>query len=125
VGDIVPFLVAMIEKATSRVVIEMPTQHPLAGMAELWRHFWDIERPKGPTPESLIAVLDDMGISTNLETWSGSMRSETSLDDAAHFMRIRLCLPPTRESEVREFLASRPSPTTRPLATIWWDTSQN
>jgi hypothetical protein len=49
------------------------------------------------------------------------MRVEQSPDQAAHFMRIRLCLPESREDEVREFLHSHPAPPMRELSTIWWD----
>jgi hypothetical protein len=37
------------------------------------------------------------------------------------FTRIRLCLPASREAEVRQFLENHPSPEIRPLATVWWD----
>jgi hypothetical protein len=49
------------------------------------------------------------------------MRVEQNLDQAAHFMRIRLCLPESREDEVRDFLTSHQAPAARELTTIWWD----
>jgi hypothetical protein len=49
------------------------------------------------------------------------MRVEQSPEQAAHFMRIRLCLPESREGEVRDFLQSHPAPVARELSTIWWD----
>jgi hypothetical protein len=51
------------------------------------------------------------------------MRGEQNLEQAAHFMRIRLCLPASREGEVREFLATQPEFSLRELSTVWWDTS--
>ena len=51
------------------------------------------------------------------------MRVEQNPEQAAHFMRIRLCLPASREGEVREFLATQPESPVRELSTIWWDTS--
>jgi SAM-dependent methyltransferase len=121
VGEIVPFLRAMDDHANSRVVIEMPTHHPLSNMADLWKHFWKIDRPVTPTPSDLIAVLSDMGIRSYSEKWIGEMRTETNLDQEARFTRIRLCLPESRESEVREFLEKYPRSDKRELATIWWD----
>lgn len=41
------------------------------------------------------------------------MRVEQNLDQAAHFTRIRLCLPESREDEVREFLESHQAPAAR------------
>jgi SAM-dependent methyltransferase len=121
VGNIVPFLEAMNEHARNRVVLELPTQHPLANMSGAWRHFWQLERPSGPTPRDLLAVLEEMGVAANLEEWSGPTRTEQDRDQATHFMRIRLCLPPERETEVRDFLVNQATATERSLATVWWD----
>ena len=121
VGDIAPFITALTNHARTRVVLELPTQHPLVNMSAAWQHFWSLERPSGPTPDDLIDVLHELGINASQERWEGSMRTETNLDQAAHFMRIRLCLAPSRESEVREFLESQPAMSTRSLATVWWD----
>jgi SAM-dependent methyltransferase len=122
VGDIVPFLRALNDHARVRVVLEMPDHHPLASMSAAWRHFWQLERPLAPTSSDLIDVLDEIGIHAHQQVWSGSMRKEQNLERAAHFMRIRLCLPPSREDEVREFLAAHPESSVRALSTIWWDT---
>lgn len=121
VADIVPFLRALDDHARERVVLEMPDRHPLAPMSEAWLHFWQLERPKDPTPSDLLDVLHEIGINAHREQWSGPMRVEQNLDQAAHFMRIRLCLPESREPEVREFLDSHQAPTARELTTIWWD----
>jgi len=117
VADIEPFLRALDDHARTRVVLELPDQHPLASMSETWRHFWNLERPEGPTPADLLEVLGDMGIRAQRQQWRGAMRVEQSLDQAAHFMRIRLCLPESREDDVREFLRSHESPSTRELST--------
>lgn len=123
VTDIVPFLRALDDHARFRVVIEMPSHHPLASMSEAWRHFWQLERPEGPTASDLVDVLEELGIRAQREKWSGATRVEQNLDQAAHFTRIRLCLPPSREDEVRQFLATQPESSLRELNTIWWDTS--
>jgi len=123
VGDIVPFLRALDEHAHFRVVLEMPDHHPLAPMTAAWRHFWQLERPVGPTPSDLVDVLEEIGVHANREQWSGPMRAEQNLEQAAHFMRIRLCLPSARENEVRDFLIAQPTLRLRELSTIWWDRS--
>ncbi len=123
VADIVPFLAALDRHARQRVVLELPNHHPLASLTAAWRHFWALERPTAPTPTDLLAVLDQMGIDAASTAFEGPMRTETDLDQAAHFTRIRLCLPASREPEVRAFLESNPTPGTRSLTTIWWDHS--
>ncbi len=121
VSDAVPFLEALDAHARSRVVVEMTTGHPLISLNEAWRHFWGLERPSGPTSDELMAVLDEMGIPAREERFEGATWSESSLDEAAKFARIRLCLPASREDEVRDFFREHPAPTVRSLATIWWD----
>jgi len=121
VADIVPFLRALNDHARDRVVLEMPDHHPLASMSKAWRHFWKLERPADPTPSDLLDVLHEIGIDAHRKQWNGPMRVEQNADLAAHFTRIRLCLPESREDEVREFLESHPAPMERELTTIWWD----
>lgn len=125
VGDIVPFLGALGDHARRRVVIEMPDHHPLSSMSAAWRHFWDLARPQAPTPADLLDVLAEMGVEARREQWRGRMRAERDLDQAAHFTRIRLCLPASREAEVRAFLSREPVPSTRELSTLWWDTQRD
>jgi SAM-dependent methyltransferase len=121
VGDVVPFLRALDEHARFRVVTEMTTRHPLTSLNEAWMHFWGLERPSGPTSDDLVEVLDEMGLRASLERFEGTTWSESSPYEAANFARIRLCLPASRESEVRAFLQRHPAPTARSLVTLWWD----
>ena len=122
VAEIEDFLLAMDSHAAKRVVLEAPQQHPLANSSALWKHFWNLDRPTEPRLEDLMAVLAELGISAHLELWSGAMRQESTLEQLAHYSRIRLCLSSEREGEVLEFLQSQPIQNSRQLATIWWDT---
>jgi len=122
VATVPPFLLALSRHARKRVVLELPDRHPLATMTEAWRYFWRLERPQGPTPADLLDVLAELGISAQRHQWTGTMRTEQDLDQAAHFMRIRLCLPASAEDDVRDFLIEHPAPLTRALSTVWWDT---
>ena len=121
VQDIVPFLEAMNSHARKRVVIEMPQHHPLSNLSGAWKHFWNLERPNKPIPKDLLNVLNEMGIAARLELWSGYTHSDLNLDQTVRFTRIRLCLPVSRENEVRDFLIANPQSEKRELATIWWD----
>ncbi len=124
VGDIVPFLAALADHARRRVVLEMPDHHPLSSLAGAWRHFWGLERPTGPTPDDLLAVLEEMGVHARREQWLGPLRAERDLASAAQFTRVRLCLPASREGEVREYLEAHPIPRERALSTLWWDVAR-
>jgi SAM-dependent methyltransferase len=121
VPQIESFLLALNNHAKKRVIIEMPQRHPLTTATPLWKHFWNLERPNNPTPSDLMRVLKELNINAHLELWDGSMRTESDLESQAHFSRIRLCLPESRESEVLEFLREQPKIAIRNLATIWWD----
>lgn len=121
VPNIEDFVLAMDAHAKKRVVIEMPQRHPLTTATPLWKHFWNLDRPTNPTPQDLMKVLTQLGINAHLELWDGQMRTEANLESQAHFSRIRLCLPESREPEVHEFLKRQPKVAIRNLATIWWD----
>ncbi|MEY5030180.1 MAG: hypothetical protein RLZZ334_127 [Actinomycetota bacterium] len=121
VQDIVPFIGAMNSHARKRVVIEMPQHHPLSNLSEAWKYFWNLDRPVNPTPQDFMDVLSELGINGHMQLWDGQLRQERNLNDAVRFTRIRLCLPESREPEVRDFLVNHPASEIRPLTTIWWD----
>jgi SAM-dependent methyltransferase len=120
VQGIVPFIEALTEHAHHRVVIEMPQHHPLSNMSDLWKHFWDLDRPKEPTHHSFMSVLAELGIKASMREWESEMFRSLDLDQEAHFTRIRLAMPSSRENEVKEYLALNPRSGRRELATIWW-----
>lgn len=121
VQEIVSFISAMNSHARKRVVLEMPQHHPLSNLSSAWKFFWNLDRPSAPTPQDLMQVLKEMGINAHLQLWEGNLRQERDLDEAVGFMRIRLCLPISKDGEIREFLYKNPPSEIRPLATIWWD----
>jgi SAM-dependent methyltransferase len=124
VSDLGPFLTALNTHARHRVVLELPQRHPLASMAPLWRHFWDLERPDGPTAADALAVIRDSGLDAQLEEWEEDPAARAlpglPMAQQVEFMRIRLCLTPDRDAELAEVMAANPAPV-RGLATIWWD----
>ena len=124
VSDIEPFVRALTNHAERRVVVEMPATHPLSNLTTAWQHFWGIERPTEPGPELFINVLQEMGISANLEFFEAEMRGDLDEDSAVINTRIRLCLDQSRDDEVRDFLRSQPATRSRALATVWWDVDE-
>ena len=124
VSDLAPFLLALSKHARRRVVLELPTTHPLTHMAPYWRQFWDLDRPDGPTAQDCLDVAREAGIDATMETWVDevwSARGRLPLEKQAHYLRIRLCLPESREADVTAALVAAGDPPQRRTATIWWD----
>ncbi|MEY3690803.1 MAG: hypothetical protein RJB57_458 [Actinomycetota bacterium] len=121
VQDLQPFITALHEHALRRVVVEIPLRHPLSSMSAAWRHFWALERPESPTADDALACIRSVGVDAVLETFDEPAPPAGEPDDAlVRHTRIRLCLTPDRDAEVREFLRAHPRQG-RQLATIWWD----
>ncbi|HET9071247.1 MAG TPA: methyltransferase domain-containing protein [Acidimicrobiales bacterium] len=120
VGDIGPFLTALSDHARHRVVLELTARHPLSATAPLWRRFWDLERPDGPTADDLLAVLAELGVIP--EVARGSRPGGRDRRDPAHVAMVRrqLCLPAGREAEVADALAALPDEPVEVVA-AWWD----
>lgn len=133
VGDLAPFIRALHAAAQERVVIEITRSHPRNRPLEreLWRHFWNLERPTGPTWEDALAVIEECGIEPSVERWQSDERGGfTNLDELVAFMRRTVCLGRGREEEVRAVVLKhaaehdgrwRMSAKPRLLATLWWD----
>lgn len=121
VGDIEPFLRALDSHANKRVIIELPLVHPMTSASAGWEHFWNLIRPTSPNADDLLEVLNEMGISAQMEKFSADFPLEQSAEDIAERTRVRLCLSSSRLDEVKEFLKEHPFATKRDLVVIWWD----
>ncbi|MFB9906352.1 class I SAM-dependent methyltransferase [Allokutzneria oryzae] len=108
VPDLAPFVAALTAHARRLVVLETAERHPLTALNPLWRHFHGVERPSGPTADDLVDCLRELGIEPRVDRWRRAPAAEHP-DFAAlvEATRRRLCLPPSRLSEVdvqlREF----------------------
>ncbi len=133
VPDLVAFARALDAHATRRVVLELTAQHPLSWMNGLWRRFWGLERPDGPTADDaealLIAaghtVLRDQRVDAD-DRDAGFARRE----DAVALVRRRLCLPAASDAEVADALGDSlrehhglwsTGPDEVLVVTLWWD----
>lgn len=120
--DVVEFAAALHHHARRRVVIEITERHPQTTRSPLWRHFWDIDRPEGPTASLAADALRDAGIPAVLETSKATARDEARAEHVhTDFWCRQLCLPPERAPEVAELVREIEFPTER--VTIWWDTA--
>jgi len=133
VAELAPFVRALDAAARRRVVVELTREHPRGQRHErdLWRHFWALERPTGPTWEDAVAVLRECDIEPRHELWEREPRGgHADLDDLVAALRREVCLRSERDAELRELL--RPyaverdgrwlaGAEPRAVVTLWWD----
>jgi SAM-dependent methyltransferase len=101
VGDLVGLLAKVVAHARVGVVLELTLCHPMYSLNELWRHFWDLERPSQPTAATVIELLYVLGFEPEIVLYSGPKRGadqETRIDSIV----ARLGLETGRRSEVIE-----------------------
>ncbi|MDH4354207.1 MAG: methyltransferase domain-containing protein [Actinomycetota bacterium] len=124
VADLVPFLRALTDAAIHGVVVELPPRHPMSWANPLWRQFWDLDRPTGPTADDFVAVVTELGV-TGLVVyrWTRDDPDLTPLDERAALVAQRLCLPNDRVGEVRDAIAGLPPNQRRDVVTVAWDGS--
>lgn len=120
VADLIPFATAAAEHARRRVVFEITEFHPQTVRKPLWKHFWNLDRPDGPTASTAVAALEAAGFPVRSEPSVATPRNDqrASTVDAAFWCR-QLCLPADRVDEVAAMVADLEFPTER--VTIWWD----
>jgi 2-polyprenyl-3-methyl-5-hydroxy-6-metoxy-1,4-benzoquinol methylase len=124
VADIRPFLTALDAHARTRVVMELPTRHPLSHLNPMWKQFWDLDRPTRPTSDDLLDIVRGLGFDAHQEVWhDDAWGRRVALPDAdrVRFARIRLCLTEDRDAEVAAALIEANDAQPREVATIWWD----
>ena len=122
VADLTDFVTALDKAASQRVVVEITEKHPLTWTGPLWKRFWDLDRPDGPSWDDAVGVIEECGFHPEVESWEGE-RSIVGFHNHAGwaaFIRRRLCLPREREAEVEVALADVPPPSRRRLVTMWW-----
>ena len=131
VPDLDPFVVALNDHASRRVVIELTERHPLAWMNDLWLHFHGLTRPDRPSADTAVAALGALGFEVDrcdhFEITSGAFRRR---EDAIALVRRRLCLSPDADQELASMLGDRlderdglwwVGPPEQALTTLWWD----
>ncbi len=132
VSDLGPFVTAMHNRALIRCVIELTTEHPMAWMRDLWKHFHGIDRPEGPTSEDAYEAIQELGYAAKYheEVTEPVVTGFEEKKDAIALVRRRLCLPPEKDEEIEEVLGDRlverdwlwsAGPQEHRVATIWWD----
>lgn len=124
VWELVPFVEALTGHAQSRVVVEIPDQHPLAWTGPYWQAVHGIDRPSRPTGDDAITLLRGLGLDVEVERWTAPHTGATTApEDLVALLRRHLCLTSDRDPELRRLLEEQPPPTERNLLTLVWDGS--
>ncbi len=108
VAEIEPFVGALTGHARLAVVLVLPTVHPRSAWSAAWKHFWDLDRPTGPTSDDFVAVLAEMGIEA--ERWEMprpplARNAENPASRIPSAKRV-LCLGDDRDADIESFLAA-------------------
>jgi len=130
VPEIAAFAAALTAHARRRVVLELPRQHPMSDLNDLWRHFHGRDRPTGPTADDAVAVLRELGLEPGRTEWLAPARTwsgTTARQDLVAWARRRLCLSAERDAEIDEALSPELREehdgvrlASRPVVTLWW-----
>lgn len=123
VAALEPFVLTLTAHARQRVVIEIPTEHPLAWLRPLWQSLHSLDRPTRPTVDDAVAAIRELGLAVEMERWFDPFCSPRRQygDSMIEHVRRRLCLPTHREPEIRELLRELDLPREgRAMATLWW-----
>lgn len=131
VPELAPFALALTSHARARVVVQLTARHPLTPFSPLWRRFYDLSRPSGPTADDAVAALRALGLEVAREDWTTPYAgSFERFDELVAFARRRLCLPAERDPEIAEALQPlsvqddagyRMAPLQRPIVTLSWN----
>ena len=122
VADVTPVLVALTAVASRRVVLELSEVHPQVSLSPLWRHFWGLARPNGPTADDAEAVVREvLGVAPGVERWarSRSYLGERGPETVA-WLRRRLCLTSASDDEIARLLPQLPELAPAGSVTLWW-----
>lgn len=106
VADIVPFVQALTDHARRAVVLVLPKQHPRSAWNAAWKHFWDIDRPTGPTASDFADVLTEIRIDAVRWEMPRPPLSKHADDPSTRVPTAlrRLCLGEDHRREMSDFL---------------------
>ncbi len=123
VADIAPFVRALSSSAQRGVVVELTKVHPQTPFNELWKRFWDLDRPDEPTAEVFVEVVRELGHEPDVVSTPRPARpSQLDRSEMVAFVRQRLCLSAERDVEIREYLNVRPLLSSDTTVTVSWRT---
>lgn len=123
VADIAPFIRALNSSARRGVVVELTKVHPQTPFNELWKKFWNLDRPHEPTADLFVEIVRELGHEPDVVSIPRPVRaSQLDSSEMVAFVRQRLCLNAERDAELREYLNARPLLSSDTTVTVHWRT---
>lgn len=112
VAEIEPFIGALTGHARLAVVLVLPTVHPQSAWSPGWKHFWDLDRPDGPTSDDFGLVLTEMGLEAERWEMPRPALANGASDPATRVPAglRRMCLGDDRADEMAAFLDANEPP---------------
>jgi SAM-dependent methyltransferase len=122
VADLEPFIVSLTAMARLGVVVVIPQRHPLSAWNPAWKHFWNLDRPNGPTSDDAVEVIRALGFDPEVVVVPRPPLARQADDpkSLAASARRRLCLPQDTEKEVELWLADHPPEFMREVVVLRW-----
>ncbi len=122
VPDLEPFIIALTAMARLGVVVVIPDRHPLSAWNPAWKHFWNLDRPEGPTSNDAIAVVRALGFEPEVHVVPRPALARRADDPQSMAVAAcrRLCLPGERAEEVALWLADNPPAFMREVVVLRW-----
>jgi SAM-dependent methyltransferase len=120
VSDLEPFVQALTDHSRRLVVVELPMHHPTSSFNPVWRRFWNLERPDGPTADDFVDVVRSMDLDPSSEvTVRPARKPGLKRDDYVAFVRRRLCLTAERDREIERAIDEL-DPAPEQIVTVAW-----
>jgi len=122
VPDLEPFVVALSAIARIGVVMVLPRRHPMSAWNAAWKHFWNLDRPSGPTSDDAVEVLRAVGIEPEVIEVPRPAMARHADDPTALVAsaRRRLCLTSDRDDEIAAWLRDNPPDFMREVVILRW-----
>jgi SAM-dependent methyltransferase len=122
VADLEPFTVSLTAMARLGVVVVIPQRHPLSAWNPAWKHFWNLDRPNGPTSDDAVDVIRALGFDPEIFVVPRPPLARQADDprSLAVAARRRLCLPQEKEKEVELWLEDHPPEFMREVVVLRW-----
>lgn len=122
VADLEPFIVSLTAMARLGVVVVIPRRHPLSAWNPAWKHFWNLDRPNGPTSDDAVEVIRALGFDPEIFVVPRPPLARQADDpkSLAASARRRLCLTQDKEREVELWLAEHPPEFMREVVVLRW-----
>jgi SAM-dependent methyltransferase len=119
VAEIEEFVNALTASSRQRVVVELSSTSPLAGLDPLWKAIHGIDRPRWLLADEAQAVLAAMGLAVEREDIVLPPHEQEVTPELVALTRRRLYVGADRDQEIEDLLRGR-TPQEHRVVALWW-----